>query len=68
VQRRNLVKSDILIRLAQNETPQKTEVKTSSFQGVLLGINRLMSKEHQSKLPGLHLDTGYAEAPGIDFP
>jgi hypothetical protein len=30
--------------LARNETPQKTEVKPSSFRGVLFGINRLMDK------------------------
>jgi hypothetical protein len=28
--------------IPQNEIPQKTEVKTSSFRGVLFGINRLM--------------------------
>jgi len=34
----------------QNETTQKIEVKTSSFRGVLFGINRLMSRSHPPKL------------------
>jgi hypothetical protein len=33
----------------ENGTPQKTEVKTSSFRGILFGINRLMDKEHPPK-------------------
>jgi hypothetical protein len=37
----------------QNETPQKMEVRTSSFCGILFGINRLMSRPHQSRGPGM---------------
>jgi hypothetical protein len=36
--------------LARNETPQKTEVKPSSFLGVLFGINRLMGRGNRSTI------------------
>ena len=32
----------------QNKTPQKIEVKTSSFRGLLFDINRLMSRVHRT--------------------
>ena len=45
-----LIKSDVLIRLAQNETPQKTEVQASSFRGISFGVDQDISKSHQSRL------------------
>jgi hypothetical protein len=48
----------------QNETPQKTEVKTSSFRGILFGINRLISKWHRSITLEIYLYTEDMVVPG----
>jgi hypothetical protein len=52
-----------IIRLAQDETPHKTEVKTSSFRGVLFGINRLISKLYQPTAFGVYLQDRDAKVP-----
>ena len=47
-----------LFRTRCGASPQKTEVQTSSFRGVLFGINRLMSRVHPCRKSRSQSDLG----------